>query len=230
MANKLEKFTMKTIQRSQIQLAAYNPRVINDDARKRLKKGLKKFGLVQPLVWNERTGVLISGHQRLSIMDEMEGYPAINYTVEVAAVNLSEKDEKALNVQLNNTSMMGEFDFDALRTMSEDVDLDDLGFSDSDLDLIFGDDNGEIGGLVNDSPEAAETKDKLDEIKAERGKMNIEKDAENSASFYFVVVCDNEEQRNDLFRQMGIPMSEEFVAADRLKKLISVDTKPAGNP
>lgn len=218
--SKLQSFVMKTVKRSQIKAADYNPRMISDEAKKRLKKGMKKYGLVQPLIWNERTGVLVSGHQRLSIMDEMEKWPENDYTLEVAAIDVSEKDERTLNVQLNNTSMMGEFDLDVLRDMSAGLDLDDLGFSDSDLDLIFGEGGGEIGEMMTDTPEVTESKDKLDEIKAEREKMNTEKEAENSASFYFIIVCDNEEQRTRLMNAMQVPVFEDFVPADRLKRLV----------
>ena len=222
MANKkqMEAYEIKKIKRSQIKLAAYNPRTITDEARKRLKKGLKKFGLVQPLVWNETTGVLVSGHQRLSILDETYKYPDNDYTLTVSVVHLSGKDEKILNVQLNNQSMMGEFDYDALRDMQfEAPDLDQLGFSDSDLDIVFRENGGEIGKLVADSEEAEETKDKLDEIKDERKQMNKQKDAENSASFYFTVICEDEAQRTALMKKMGVPIYEEFVTADKLKKL-----------
>lgn len=222
MANKkqMEAYEIKKIKRSQIKLAAYNPRTITDEARKRLKKGLKKFGLVQPLVWNETTGVLVSGHQRLSILDETYKYPDNDYTLTVSVVHFSEKDEKILNVQLNNQSMMGEFDYDALRDMQfEAPDLDQLGFSDSDLDIVFGENGGEIGKLVADSEEAEETKDTLDEIKDERKQMNKQKDAENSASFYFTVICEDESQRTALMNKMGVPIYEEFVTADKLKKL-----------
>lgn len=222
MANKkqMEAYEIKKIKRSQIKLAAYNPRTITDEARKRLKKGLKKFGLVQPLVWNETTGVLVSGHQRLSILDETYKYPDNDYTLTVSVVHLSEKDEKILNVQLNNQSMMGEFDYDALRDMQfEAPDLDQLGFSDSDLDIVFGENGGEIGKLVADSEEAEETKDTLDEIKDERKQMNKQKDAENSASFYFTVICEDESQRTSLMKKMGVPIYEEFITADKLEKL-----------
>nr|DAT56273.1 MAG TPA: ParB protein [Caudoviricetes sp.] len=222
MANKkqLESYEIKKIKRSQIKLAAYNPRTITDEARKRLKKGLKKFGLVQPLVWNETTGTLVSGHQRLSIMDETYKYPDNDYTLTVSVVHLSEKDEKILNVQLNNQDMMGEFDYDALRDMQfETPDLDLLGFSDSGLDLVFGENGGEIGQLVSDSEEAEQAKDKLDEIKNERQQMNKQKDAENSASFYFIVVCEDEAQRTAIMKKMGVPIYEEFVTADKLKNL-----------
>jgi hypothetical protein len=71
MALKLERYEMQTIRRSQIHGAEYNPRKIGDAERTRLRKGIKKAGLVQPLVWNRRTGTLVSGHQRLSIMDRL---------------------------------------------------------------------------------------------------------------------------------------------------------------
>ena len=216
----LESYEIKKIKRSQIKLVAYNPRTITDEARKRLKKGLKKFGLVQPLVWNETTGTLVSGHQRISIMDETYKYPDNDYTLTVSVVHLSEKDEKILNVQLNNQDMMGEFDYDALRDMQfETPDLDLLGFSDSGLDLVFGENGGEIGALVSDSEEAEQAKDKLDEIKNERQQMNKQKDAENSASFYFIVVCEDEAQRTAIMKKMGVPIYEEFVTADKLQKL-----------
>lgn len=116
--------------------------------------------------------------------------------------------------------MMGEFDYDALRDMQfEAPDLDQLGFSDSDLDIVFGENGGEIGKLVADSEEAQETKDTLDEIKDERKQMNKQKDAENSASFYFTVICEDESQRTALMKKMGVPIYEEFVTADKLKKL-----------
>lgn len=59
----------------------------------------------------------------------------------------------------------------------------------------------------------------IDEIKDERKQMNKQKDAENSASFYFTVICEDESQRTALMKKMGVPIYEEFVTADKLKKL-----------
>ena len=47
---KYQKFDMDTVQRDEIKGAEYNPRVISEDAKKRLRKMLAKHGLVQPLV------------------------------------------------------------------------------------------------------------------------------------------------------------------------------------
>jgi hypothetical protein len=46
------------IKRSQIDFAAYNPRRISEGNKKRLKKSLKEYGLVQDPIWNKRTGGL----------------------------------------------------------------------------------------------------------------------------------------------------------------------------
>ena len=58
--SKYQKFEVEVISRGEIHGADYNPRVISEDARKRLKRMLAKHGLVQPLVWNRRTGNLVS--------------------------------------------------------------------------------------------------------------------------------------------------------------------------
>ena len=220
--NDFERFEVVTIKRSQITLAAYNPRFIDDGAKKRLKKGMKKLGLLEPLIWNKRTGILVSGHQRLSILDEMKHYPSKgDYDIQVAAVDLSEAEEREANVALNNQSMMGDFDFDALRELANfnGVDVDAFGFAESDLDLIFGADGGKMAGILGDTPEVQNAKGKLAGIKEERKRMNDKKAAENSAAYYFVVVCENADERAALFEKMGVPISEEFVTSDKLLRL-----------
>lgn len=53
--------------------APYNPRVDlqpSDPEYQKLKRSIKEFGFVEPLVWNEHTGNLVGGHQRFKIIDE----------------------------------------------------------------------------------------------------------------------------------------------------------------
>ncbi len=216
---KLESFTMETIKRSQINLAGYNPRFISDDARARLKKGLKKFGLAQPLTVNRTTMTLVSGHQRLSIMDEEEKYPANDYEIVVAMVELSLEEEKALNVQMNNESMMGEFDVDALNEMVTDgVDINDLGFSESDIDILFSD-NAALMELLEDTEEVKESKDILNDIKKDRQQMVDGQKESNSADYYFTVVCASQDEKIALLKKMGVPDYESFVPASKLALL-----------
>ncbi len=44
-----------------------NPRIIDDDAKRRLTRIIDQFGFVEPLVVNRRTGRLVGGHQRRQI-------------------------------------------------------------------------------------------------------------------------------------------------------------------
>jgi len=85
--------------------AAYNPRrelAVTDPAYRKLKASLERFGLVEPLVWNELTGRVVGGHLRLRILAEL-GATA----VPVSVVRLTETAEKALNLVLNNREAQG---------------------------------------------------------------------------------------------------------------------------
>lgn len=213
---KTQRFEIMTIHRSEIKNAPYNPRRISKEAAERLKKGLKKFGLASTLTWNQRTGNLVSGHQRLAQMDILEGTQ--DYEITVSAIDVSLKDEMALNVQMNNQSMMGEFDIDSLVDMVDmGADLDDFGFSDSDIDVLFGD--SELAQKFTDNSEVEESKEKLRDIKQDRSEWteNLKKD--NSAAYYFTVICSSADEREELFRQMGVPFSEEFVNSKMLYRI-----------
>lgn len=195
---KNQNFEIMTIHRSQIMNAPYNPRYITESNEKRLRKGLQKFGLATTLTWNKRTGNLVSGHQRLKQMDLLE--KTQDYELTVSAVDLTEKEEKALNVQMNNTSMMGEFDIDALIEMAEDgVDVDDMGFSESDIDILFGD--SDLAKKFEDTSEVDEAKDTLREIKKDRSAYAEQMKKENNASYYFTVICESADEREELYKK-----------------------------
>lgn len=87
-----------------IKPAAYNPRKISDQAFEGLKESLKKFGMPSPLVINKRSGILVSGHQRLKAATSL-GWA----TVPAVEVDLTPAEEKALNVTLNNKHISGDF-------------------------------------------------------------------------------------------------------------------------
>src|SRR6185369_9190974 len=89
-----------------------NPRTMDPEAKRLLKVSLEKFNLAEPLIWNKRSGRLVGGHQRISILDKKQGYPATDYTLPVIVVDLDEKKEKRLNIWLNNPSAQGHFERD----------------------------------------------------------------------------------------------------------------------
>ena len=107
---------------------------------KKLTKAIREHGLVTPLVWNKRTGVLVSGHQRLTAADKI--YRKKDYDVPVAIIDVDEKTEKELNVQLNNPSMQGSWDLGALADLRDDgISFEDMGFNPADIDFMF---DGEV--------------------------------------------------------------------------------------
>ena len=122
--------------------APYNPRVALEPGMpgyERLKRSLDEFELVQPPVWNRRTGHLVGGHQRVALLRE-RGVQAVDCVV----VDLDEPRERALNVALNNDRVGGEWDtprllevLDGLRA-EDGVDETLTGFSEADLsDLLL---------------------------------------------------------------------------------------------
>ena len=86
--------------------ADYNPRTITEEALTGLRESLRRFGLVQDIVWNQRSGNIVGGHQRWQVMMADFGE---DYEIEVKVVDLDDIQEKALNVALNNPHVAGEF-------------------------------------------------------------------------------------------------------------------------
>jgi DNA modification methylase len=100
---------------SDLKPAPYNPRRIDPAAMQGLTKSLERFGDVQPIVWNKRSGLVVGGHQRLKILKAKK----VNKTT-VVVVDLDEKDERALNVALNSAKLSGEFS-DKLQALLEAI-------------------------------------------------------------------------------------------------------------
>lgn len=97
---------IESVEISKINPAPYNPRKDlkpGDPEYEKLKKSIYKFDMVEPLVWNVKSGNLVGGHQRLKILQERG-----ETSVYVSVVNLDDADEKALNLALNKIS--GEWD------------------------------------------------------------------------------------------------------------------------
>lgn len=124
-----------TLPIEKINPAPYNPRLDlmpGDPDYDRLEKVMAEFDLVEPLVWNKRSGNLVSGHQRLKIL-KARG----DMQVKVSVVDLTESKEKALNLALNKTG--GDWDLPALKDLlleleGLDLDFELTGFSEGELE------------------------------------------------------------------------------------------------
>nr|DAS46879.1 MAG TPA: ParB protein [Caudoviricetes sp.] len=218
MANsKYQKFTIQTINRADIKNAEYNPRIMDKEAKKRLKAGLKKHGLVSTLTWNKRTGNLVGGHQRLEQLDALEKNK--DYSLDVCVIDVDEAEEAVLNVQLNNPSMQGDWDLDKLALITEDygVGFEEMGFTPLDVDLMF--DGDERFTQMFETPEAEEVKQGLAEVKEARkqGKERLEE--RNNINFYSVIVFESEEAKKEFYKKINVPIYEEYLTADKIYRL-----------
>lgn len=128
----------------QLRGADYNPRVITDKQLKNLGKSLAEFGDLSGIVFNKRTKVLISGHQRVRNLTEAgyktkivtkpvkdeygtveEGYIAAKTEKGVIRIPFrvvdwkDKKAEKAANIAANAHG--GDFDKDKLSILLEEI-------------------------------------------------------------------------------------------------------------
>lgn len=129
------------LKRSDIKFADYNPRKLSDESRKTLKRGIKKYGLVGGVVVNRQTDMtVVSGHQRLSVMDELQKYDVgtreNDYMIRVDVIDVDEKQEKELNILMNNPNAQGQWDYDKMRELIPDIDYKDAGLTEADLNMI----------------------------------------------------------------------------------------------
>ena len=128
---------IRRISIDQINPAKYNPRKDlkpGDAEYEKLKKSIDEFDLVEPLVMNKRGNVLISGHQRLKILQERG-----DTETEVSVVDLSPEREKALNIVLNK--IRGDWDLPKLGELLKNLDdeLKDItGFDAEEIDELLG--------------------------------------------------------------------------------------------
>ena len=123
---------------SKLNFAPYNPRVElkpGDAEYEKLKRSIKEFGYVELVVWNEKTGNVISGHQRLNVLKDLG-----DKEIDCIVVNLDDKKEKALNVAMNK--IQGKWDKEKLVTLLDELDGNEFdvtltGFDAAEIDELM---------------------------------------------------------------------------------------------
>lgn len=121
-----------------LRAAEYNPRVqlkAGDKEYEKLKRSIQEFGFVEPIVWNERTGNVVGGHQRLTVLKDLG-----EKTVDCVVVDLDGQKEKALNIALNK--VQGHWDDDKLAALLSDLEASSFdvcvtGFEASEVDELL---------------------------------------------------------------------------------------------
>lgn len=110
--------------------AEYNPRELTEKQAKDLSVSLERFNLADPIVININNRI-IGGHQRINILKQSGD---MDVDVRVPSRELTDHEEKELNIRLNKN--LGQWDFDALANFDEEM-LKDIGFDSAELDKIF---------------------------------------------------------------------------------------------
>lgn len=105
---------LETVPLARLKPSPYNPRTISRSAMKGLETSVGRWGLVQPVVWNRRSGHVVGGHQRLKVLEKQGATET-----QVVVVDLDDVDEKALNIALNNPLISGEFTEGTLGLLDE---------------------------------------------------------------------------------------------------------------
>jgi DNA modification methylase len=132
---------VRRVRISKVNPAPYNPRKDlqpGDPEYQALARSLDEFGFVEPLVWNQRTGHLVGGHQRFKIL-VARGLRE----VDVSVVDLPLEREKALTIALNKV----EGDWDEVKLGALLKELQDMpgpdatitGFSQREIDHLLRD-------------------------------------------------------------------------------------------
>ncbi len=151
--------------------ADYNPRKTlkpGDQEYEALKNSLDRFGLAEPLIYNKRTGTLISGHQRLNVLKDSGAQEA-----EVVLVDLDEQQEKLLNIAMNKIE--GDWDYKKLETLFSDISAEDIqftGFTEDELNNLFSFDSEEF--------DESETEDEEDTSEGQEDSEDGEPQAESN--------------------------------------------------
>ena len=128
---------IRTLKAAQLKPADYNPRrdLQPEDAEyQKLRRSIEEFGYVEPIIWNERTGNVVGGHQRLKVLLEKGAQE-----IECVVVSLDDKDEKILNVLLNKVK--GRWDIGKLADLLQELDeagaMEATGFEDWELQSLL---------------------------------------------------------------------------------------------
>lgn len=230
--NRLEKFKVIKVNRKEIHGAPYNPRTITKDAASKLRKSLRNYGMLSPVVWNKTTGNIVGGHQRLEQMDAI--LRKDDYELTVAVVEMSPEDEVRANIVMNNPSVMGEWDTEKLAEIKidwPDIDFEkELGFDKYDLDMIFADTKleGDVFTAFEQQQEVkteVERLEEIDKLKEAKKKHRAEASAQDGEGITYEVEKDdymvtfvfpNNSEKHDFMSRIKEKPDERYVKHTKL--------------
>lgn len=204
-----------------------NPRKISKKKLEALNRSLEKFGDLSGIVFNRRTGTLVSGHQRTKHLEKNAAVqiektydqPTKAMTVAEGYVDVRGERFKYREVDADENWEIeallaankhgGDWDEDALKIVFDDfpdLDMDMTGFEMSELsemDITFHPEESDEEYLANNKgPDSEIEKERLPSTVNDE-KPKEEKEVVALAEQFIVTVnCDDEAQMRELFDEM----------------------------
>ncbi|WP_067936370.1 site-specific DNA-methyltransferase [Alicyclobacillus kakegawensis] len=177
--------------------APYNPRIDirpGDPVYEKLRRSIEEFGLVEPIVWNQRTGRVVGGHQRLKVLQEM----GVTET-DVVVVDLDDTREEALNLALNKIE--NDWDTYRLKELLEELDIGDIDLA------ITGFDEAEIEELMTKFALESDEKVQDDNFDVDEALEDIDEPITKEGDVWRLgrhwLLCGDATKRRDVLRLMS---------------------------
>lgn len=199
--------------------AEYNPRKINTIEYSKLTDSINNFGLVDPIIINLKNNKIVGGHQRYKVLlDEHSNNPDdfkelyilklgdIGWVFPSTDLKIeSEEHEKALNILLNQTNLMGEWDNEKLETVLKDLDeinfdLQLTGFDDYEIELYLDDSLENFNYDIFNQSDDDDEDDDSDELPDDY--VDVQGDNANK-SFVVSIGFDNHDIANKFLDYLG---------------------------
>lgn len=143
----------------------------------KLRNSIENFGYAQPIVWNARTGMIVSGHQRFQVLKDIAQRENRELaTVQVVKVDMDESKQDGFMIAVNKIT--GLWDEEKLSQLLNELESEDR--------LNTGFDDYEIATLLEDAPLEDFTPDEDEE------ELHIRK----SSGYAVTLICNNDVEMN----------------------------------
>lgn len=157
----------------------YNPRRIDDKEFELLKKSIREYGYIRPILVNKKNNVIIAGNQRYKALVELNRENHGKFTrIDVVLVDWDVLKEKGFNVLDNKIG--GEFDKFKLDMVYHE--LEDAGF------------DMELAGFYDEIEDV--------DLDAVVDDLDSDLDFDSEPVFMVSVKCDSARQQDLLFEQL----------------------------
>ena len=148
----------------------------------KLRDSIEHFDYVDPIIWNKRTGMIVSGHQRFQVMKDLAEAKGEKFDkVDVMEVDMAENEQDAFMVAVNKIT--GLWDTEKLEALFRELEEEDLkytGYDDFEIEAILSDSSDTDVGFNDEGDSYA---------------------GDTSVTYRIVIYYATEEERNKAFNE-----------------------------